>query len=58
MDATPGRMVLAGLCFAAAVALVLLALRFFATGYAGPAPMVLAAAGGAVAAGVSVLRGR
>ena len=51
-------MVLAGLCFAAAVALVLLALRFFATGYAGPAPMVLAAAGGAVAAGVSVLRGR
>jgi len=53
---TRGRMTAAVLLFVAAVGAVLLALEFFATGFAGPAPIVLAAGGMCIAAGVAMLR--
>lgn len=55
--ATRRQLALAALLFVAAVGAVLLALEFFSTGFAGPAPLVLAAGGMCIAAGVAVLRG-
>lgn len=51
------RMATAAVLFLAAIGAVLLALEFFATGFIGPAPLVLAAGGMCIAAGVATLRG-
>ncbi|HTW21409.1 MAG TPA: hypothetical protein VME70_14495 [Mycobacteriales bacterium] len=43
-------------CFVLAGAAIIAAIALFGTGFAGPAPIALAAAGGLIAAGVALWR--